>query len=96
MNLKDKAFLEKFCVKESSILIGRENFGATQFPIMGQLRWYSPHQSKMTNYPPKAFQLESEVSWIKTPLEAWPGLRTQLRYKAPGDLQVEIVKEPND
>ena len=37
MNLKGKAFLEKFCVKESSILISLENFGATEFPIMGWL-----------------------------------------------------------
>ena len=29
MNLKDKAFLEKLRIKESSILIGLENFGAT-------------------------------------------------------------------
>ena len=46
INLKDKAFLEKFFVKESSILIGVENLGATEFPIMSWLRWYYPHQSK--------------------------------------------------
>ena len=43
MNLKDKAFLEKFRVKESSILIGLENFEVT-VPIIGWLGWYSPHQ----------------------------------------------------
>ena len=41
MNLKGKAFLLKFHVKESSILIGLENFGATEFSIMGWLGWYS-------------------------------------------------------
>ena len=35
MTLKDKAFLDKFRVEESSIQIGLENFGATEFPIMG-------------------------------------------------------------
>ena len=34
MNLKDKAFLEEFCVKESSILIGLEkDFGGHSFPL---------------------------------------------------------------
>ena len=35
--INDKAFLEKFHVKESSILIGLENFGATESLIMGWL-----------------------------------------------------------
>ena len=35
MNSNDKAFLEKFCVRESAILIGLENVG-----------WYSLYQSK--------------------------------------------------
>ena len=39
--INDKAFLEKFRVKESSILIGLENFGATEFLIIGWLGWYS-------------------------------------------------------
>ena len=30
---------------------------------------------------------------VQTPLGAWPGLGTQPRYEAPGDLWVEIVKE---
>ena len=46
MNSKDKAFLKKFRVKESSNLIAQENFGATEFPVMGELGRYSPHQSK--------------------------------------------------
>ena len=46
MNLKDKTFLENFRVKEPSILIGLENFGATDFPIMGWMGWRSPHQTK--------------------------------------------------
>ena len=46
MNSKDKAFLEKFCVKESSNLIGLENFGATGFSITAMLGWCSPHQPK--------------------------------------------------
>ena len=33
-------------MKESTILIGLENFGCTVFSIMGGLGWYSPHQSK--------------------------------------------------
>ena len=37
MNAKDKAFLERFPIKESSILIGLENFGATVFSIIGGL-----------------------------------------------------------
>ena len=39
--INDKAFPEKFRVKESSILIGLENFGATESLIMGWLGWYS-------------------------------------------------------
>ena len=46
MYSKDKAFLEKFCVKKSSNLIGLENFGAVDFPITAGLRRYSLHQSK--------------------------------------------------
>ena len=46
INLKDKAFLEKFFVKESSILIGVENLGDIEFPIKGWLRWYSPPSIK--------------------------------------------------
>ena len=29
----------------------------------------------------------------RTPLGAWPGLGTQPRYEAPGDLQVKIVEK---
>ena len=29
---------------------------------------------------------------VQTPLGAWPGLGTQLRYEAPGDLRVKNVK----
>ena len=46
MNSKDKTFLEKFCVKESSNMTGLENFEAVGFLIIAGLRWYSPHQSK--------------------------------------------------
>ena len=46
MNSKDKAFLEKFCVKESSNLIGLENLGTAGFSITAVLGWYSPCQSK--------------------------------------------------
>ena len=52
MNSKDKAFLNKFCVKESSILFVLENFGATGFSTMGGLGWYSPINEKMTKFPP--------------------------------------------
>ena len=37
MNSNDKAFLEKFWVEGSSILVGLENFGATVFSIMERL-----------------------------------------------------------
>ena len=37
MNSKDKAFLQKYFVKESSIVISLENFGATEFSIMDRL-----------------------------------------------------------
>ena len=33
MNSNEKAFLEKFCVKQSSNLIGLENVGAAGFTI---------------------------------------------------------------
>ena len=46
MNSSDKAILEKFFVKESRILIGLENFGATVFSIMGGLGVVLPHQLK--------------------------------------------------
>ena len=46
MNSKDKTFLEKFCVKESSNMTGLENFEAVGFLIIAGLRWCSPHQSK--------------------------------------------------
>ena len=46
INSKDKAFLEKFRVKESSNLIGLENFWATGCSIMAGLERYSLHQSK--------------------------------------------------
>ena len=50
MNSKDKAFLEKFCVKESSNLIGRENFETSGFFITALLGWHSPSQ-KMAKCP---------------------------------------------
>ena len=37
MNSKDKFFLNKFRVKESSLLISLENFGAAGFSITGGL-----------------------------------------------------------
>ena len=46
MNSKDKPFQEKFSLKESSILIGLEHFGATEFSIMDDLGCNSPNQSK--------------------------------------------------
>ena len=46
MNSKDKDFLGKLCVKESSILIGLEKFWATEFSSIGGLGWYSAHQSQ--------------------------------------------------
>ena len=51
MNAKDKAFLERFPIKESSILIGLENFGATVFCIIGGLG-SPPINQKMAKSPP--------------------------------------------
>ena len=52
MNSNDQAILEKFLVKESSILIGLENFGVTVFSTTDGLGWYSPINQKMTKSPP--------------------------------------------
>ena len=46
MNSEDKAFLEKFCVKESSSLVGLEIFGGARFSITIMLEWYPSHKSK--------------------------------------------------
>ena len=46
MNSKDKAFLDKFCIKKSRNLITIKNFGATDFSIIGGLGWYSLRQLK--------------------------------------------------
>ena len=48
MNSKEKAFLEKLPVKESSL----EIFVATWLSIMNRLGWYSSYQSKMTKSSP--------------------------------------------
>ena len=72
MNLKDKAFLEKYRVKETNILIGLDNFGTTNFSIrIGRLP-------------------------VQTPLDSWPNLGTQHRYKAFGDHQIEILIKHSD
>ena len=66
--VNDKAFLEKFPVKESSILIGLENFGAkrvSHYGLVGVLLLNKKLQ-KMTRYPHKAYQLKSEGSQFKT------------------------------
>ena len=55
MNLKDKAFLEKFCLKESSILIGLKDFGATvsHCGLVGEVVPPSlPINQQMTKSPP--------------------------------------------
>ena len=52
MNSNDKAFLEKFSVKESSILIGLENFVAKVFSIMGRLGWHPPSIKRWPNLHP--------------------------------------------
>ena len=85
MNLKDKAFLGKFPVKESSILIGLENFGATEFLIMGWLGWY---QSKNEQISTQGISIRIGRFLVQTPLDAWPGLRTQP--------QVKIVRKCSD
>ena len=51
MNLKDKAFLEKFRVKESNILIDLENFGAI-FPLWAGWVGTPPINQQMTKSPP--------------------------------------------
>ena len=53
MNSKNKAFLEKICVEESSNLIGLENFGATGFSIIAWFWGGTPTVSqKVTKAPP--------------------------------------------
>ena len=51
MNSKDKAFLVKFRLTESSNLTGLENFGATDSPITSRLGWYSTYESKNCKSP---------------------------------------------
>ena len=51
LNSKDEIFLEKFRVKESSILIGLGSLGAIGFSIIGALGWYSLINQKMTKSP---------------------------------------------
>ena len=53
MNYKDKTFLEKLFGKESSSLIGLENFGAAGFSIIGRFEWYS--KSPPIRVPPTDF-----------------------------------------
>ena len=92
MNLKDKAFLEKFSVKESSI----RNFGATEFLIMGWLVWYSAHQSKNDQISFQGISTRIGRFADLTPLDAWPSLAIQSRYQDPGELQAKIVRKHSD
>ena len=50
------------------------------------------HNREIAAWRLKALELESEGSQFKPTLGAHPGLGTQ-PYKAPGDLQVELVKK---
>ena len=71
MNSKDKAFLETFCIKESSTLTGFENFGAVGYSMTAVLGQYFPYQSKSdqvfhipsmkTLLPHYYYYLESEI-----------------------------------
>ena len=67
-NSNGRAFLEKFFIKESSILIGLENFGVMVFSIMGGLGWYSLHHSKIdqisTHQSPLHQIFTSYPSWV--------------------------------
>ena len=66
--------------------VGLENFWASLSLWVG---WGGTLiKQKLTKYPPKAFELESKGS-----LGAQPGLGIQRHYKAPGDLQVTIVRK---
>ena len=96
MNLKDKAFLEKFRVKEWNILIGLESFGATEFAIMGWLGLYSPHQSKNDQISTTGISIRIRRFPDQTPLNALPGWGTQPRYEVLADLQLEIVRKHSD
>ena len=96
MNLKDKAFLEKFPIKESSILIGVGNFGATLFPITSWLDWYPPGQSKNDQIFTQSISIRSGRFPVQTQLDAWPGLGTQPCYEGPGDFQIKIVRKCSD
>ena len=88
--------MEKYPVKGSSILIGLENFGATEFPIMDWLGWYFPHQSKNDQISTQDISIRIGSFPVQTPLDAWPSLGTESCYKGPGELQVEIVRKRSD
>ena len=55
MNLKDKAFLEKFHTKESTILIGLENFGPQSFPLWAGWSGTPPINQNWPNIHPTHF-----------------------------------------
>ena len=78
MNSKDKATLEKFCVKESSNLICLGNFWAAGVSSTAVLGWYFPNQSKsdrMSTHrsPPHTKFLHSPHESLTLPIITWSG-----------------------
>ena len=67
MNSNDKAFLEKFSVKESSILIGLENFVAKVFSIMDRLGWHPPSIKRWPNLHPQSLLHQIFTSYPEKP-----------------------------
>ena len=90
--VNDKAFLEKFRVKKSSILIGLENFGTTESLIMG---WLGCTHIKKKNdqISTQSISIRIRRFPVQTLLGAQLDLGTQPHCKAPGDLQVKIVRK---
>ena len=66
MNWRDKAILEKFCVKESSNLIGLEYFRPAGFSIIAVLGCLAPPPPPNSPPPPPPPPYESKSEQIST------------------------------
>ena len=82
MNLKDKAFLDKFCV----------NYRVVSTPPPPS----PPYQSKNDQISTQGISIRIERFPDQTPLDARPGLWIQPSYEAPADLQLKIVRKHSE
>ena len=79
MNLKDKAFLKKFSLKQSSILICLENVGP-QFPIIGVLfPFQSSNDQTTTHQSPSSQIFHPSHKTILHPIFTWN--KISVKYK---------------